>query len=187
MRPLITGLCIVMFGVLGPLSKAQLPPEGSQFVAEPSENALLVIASQPDCPLSIENGRRFLNINKLSDVRYAYEIRNRGIKPISDFTMVAWTSFGTGGTLIPKWKFSKASLMPGETIMSNGLSGDDAILPLTGALRERLKLHAPMKAIIVLMVEKVEFSDGSVFNDQKTSNSLLHYFENLDVRTNVTK
>src|SRR5712691_5073688 len=108
MRAFNIGFCIMVLCGTCLFADARFQ-EGKkhQFVPTPSDSVLLVVASQPDCPLTIENGKRFININLMSDVRYEYQIHNRGTKPVSDFTLVAWNSFGNGGTLIPKWKFTK--------------------------------------------------------------------------------
>lgn len=180
MRMFAIGFCLVVLcGTCLFADAAFQQRRKQQFVSVPRESVLVVVASQPDCPLTIENGKRFININLMSDVRYEYQVHNRGTKAVSDFTLVAWNSFGNGGTIIPKWKFNNELLAPDQTIGSKALGRDDEILPLTEELRNRLKLHGPMKAIVVLMVERVEFIDGSVYNDEATSKSLLRYFERL--------
>ena len=186
MRAFTIGLFIVVLSSTCPFADARLQQgKNHRFVVEPSESALLVVASQPDCPLTIMNAKRFLNINQVSDVRYEYQVHNRGAKAVADFTLVAWNSFGNGGTLIPKWKFTKELLAPSQTIGSEAMGREDEVVPLTDELRDQLKLRGPMKAIIVLMVEKVVFSDGSVYNDEATSKSLLRYFEALNLRPNA--
>jgi hypothetical protein len=185
MRGYIAVLCILALSGTDILAQAgHQAGKKQQLVIEPSDSSLLLVASQPNCPLIIENPRRLLNVNLSWDARYEYQLRNRATKVISDFTLVAWTSFGTGGTLTPRWKLSNELLKPGQTIATSGVGREDEIVPLTDELRDRLKLRGPMKAIIVLMVEKVEFSDGSVYNDEGTSKSLLHYFESLDLKSN---
>ena len=83
------------------VAKAQDAKEvgGSQYVIAPPENPLLTVASQPNCPLSIDNAKVLLNIDTSWAFNFSYDIHNRGDKPIRSSTIYFWTSEGTGGTL----------------------------------------------------------------------------------------
>ena len=151
-----------------------------RYVVVPGESSLLMIASQPDCPLRIEEAKRLLNTDVKWDARYLYQLRNQGTKPIIDFTVVAWTSFGTGGTVGHPWEMTGETLLPGQVIPSNEKDYQSQIVPLTDALRNKLELRGPMKEVVVLMVEQVKFADGSTYTDESTSKALISYFEALD-------
>ena len=155
-----------------------------RFVVLPGEYVLVVIASQPDCPLQIAHAKRFLNIDAQGDVRYSYELSNQSAKPIVDFTIVDWNSFGNGGTLSPPAKLLSQNLMPGQTLSIGAIDDGSEILPLTDELRKELKLKGTMKAIVVLMVKQVVFSDGTTYSDNGASDALHNYFENLDAKAN---
>ena len=58
----------------------------------------------------------------------------------------------------------------------------EEVIPLTDELRAKLQLEEPMKAVVVLLVEKIKFADGSVYNNEGVSQALLGYFNNLENR-----
>ena len=147
--------------------------ERTRYVAIPSENALLVIAAQPDCPLVIEDARLFGRIGGGDGV--SYQVRNRGTKPIRTYTLAMRYSVSTGWSGAGM-EDGNALIMPGQTFRQD-CPGD--VVPLTDELRDRLRLRGAMKAVAVLMVEKVVFADGTTYSDEATSRSLQAYFEGL--------
>lgn len=151
-----------------------------RYVVVPPESSLLVIASQPDCPLKFQNAKLLISADGDGAWGASYELRNQGTKPIKSFTAVLWTSYGTGGTLARPKRIDRELIMPGQTI--NG--DDDEIISLTSELREKLKLQGPMKAVIVMMIENIKFADGSSYNDEVTSEALVNYFADLDSKAN---
>lgn len=148
----------------------------STYVVAPSENTLLTVASQPSCPLVIEDAQTLLNVDKSWAFRFSYGLRNRGNKPIRDFTIHFWTSESSGGTLSDS--LTSGTLGPGQRIARPLQEEQGVIVPLTDDLREKLKVGLPMKMVVVIMVEDVEFADGSKYSDEKTLNALKDYFEN---------
>jgi hypothetical protein len=69
-------------------------------------------------------------------------------------------------------------LMPGQRLMVGEQSLE--IIELTSELRDQLKLAGPVRAVVILLVESVEFADGSVFNDRKTVKALEGYFVDIN-------
>lgn len=154
--------------------------EGGQkrrYVIVPSESYLLVIAAQPDSPLRIENAKFLIGVAHGWGV--SCQLRNQGTKPIRFLSLVAWTSYGAGGTLSPSVRSGEELIMPGQTVSCNEGSKAE-IIPLTNELRDKLKLRGPMKAIVVVMIESIKFSDGSSYTDEVTSKALLTYLEGLE-------
>jgi hypothetical protein len=156
----------------------------TQFVIEPTDQVMLLVSSSPECPVLIEDPIRFLNIGAPWDMRYKFQITNRAQKPIVSVSVVHWTSLGTGGTLAHFTKLANGELAPGVTQSINGITVKDEVIPLTDELRNRIDLQGPLKAVVVLMVERVQFSDGSVYSAEKNSKALSRYFESLDTRAN---
>ena len=146
-----------------------------RFVVMPREQGLLLIAPQPDSPLKFENARLLVNIKSGLWVK-SFELRNRGEKPIRGFTVAA-AGNGEWG-----WEASDASyyILPGETAPPMVGNSRDEILPLTKELREKLKLQGPMKGIVALIVVRVEYADGSTFEDSAYG-AMKDYFEKLYV------
>lgn len=170
-------LCLSFLLVSGTGSGQQgAPREKQRYVAAPREFYLLVVASQPDCPLQIEEAKLLLNIEHGWGI--SCRLHNKGSKPVRYVTLAAWSSHGAGSTFSPASGREKL-IMPGQTV-SFEEDGSNEIVPLTAELRGRLKLRGPMKDVIVLMVESIQFTDGTIFSDSAISKSLLNYFQDLD-------
>jgi hypothetical protein len=85
---------------------------------------------------------------------------------------------GTGGGPLLNGHSFVVPLMPGE----KPLVGESSrrIVGLSPDLKERLKLAGPMRVIVVLVVAKVEYADGSAFSDMKTVKALTDYFVDIN-------
>jgi hypothetical protein len=72
---------------------------------------------------------------------------------------------------------------PGELVL---LRGEDwtQIVPLTSELREKLKLQGPMQGLVILMVIRVEFTDGTVYDDEKVYKAMVSYMDDLQNKLN---
>jgi hypothetical protein len=166
--------------VLGAISTAlgqQVAPQSeNRYVVVPQDTILLVMASQPDCPLKLQNARLLTSATGSGAWGASYELRNDGTKPIKTFTAVMWTSYGTGGTLSQPKNLGETLIMPGQTVKG----GDEEIIPLTNEMRHKLNLEGRMKAIVVLMIESIKFADGSEYSDETLSQAVLTYFQHAD-------
>jgi hypothetical protein len=173
---------IVLCGLLFAMTAHGQQRKKPQYVFVPAEDIFLTTASQPECPLKIENARLLLSVDPTNSPVYQYRLTNRGRKAIESFTVVAWTSSGTGGTLgnPAGWDTTNKLLMPGHALSTHRANGDLEIVPLTSELRRNLGLKDSMKLVIVLLVEHIAFADGSSYDGQKASKALIEYFEKLD-------
>ena len=168
----VTALLVLVLAL--PIQGQEANGDRKRFVVVPPENLLLVVASQPDCALAFDNAQLLTSADGDGTWGATYQLRNRGTKPIKTFTAALWTSWATGGTLRPKGKVKSGLLLPGQTVQGD----KDTIVNLTDSLREKLNLGGPMRAIAVLMIEKIEFADGSIYDARTTSQALLDYFAN---------
>jgi len=57
------------------------------------------MASQPDSPLKFEDRKLLISAMQMATGVESYNLYNCGTKPIKTFTVVMWTSYGSGGTL----------------------------------------------------------------------------------------
>ena len=135
-------------------SKAQ-----HQHVVAPRELALPVIVAQPESPLDFVDTQALINVGTRRWVP-GFRLHNHGTKPIRTFTVASagineWTWTATN---------SSDYFLPGQIKAIEG-SNRDEIVPLTDALRDKLKLNGPMRGIMVLLVVSVEYVDGSVFKE----------------------
>jgi len=144
----------------------------------PSELILPVVASQPGCPLRFENVRSIFYIDR-SGTAETFNLRNIGNRPIRDFTVAAYTSYGGMWSKSPPKTELQRLVLTGEAASVGG-EEEVEIIPLNDELRTKFKLtHRPMGGVVVLMVVRVEFADGSVFSDEKASKALEGYFKKL--------
>lgn len=168
---LIIIVCFLLAFYAGAIQGQKTPNEDRlKFVVVPSEQILVTIAEQPGCPLKFEEVKYLAALD--GGGTPSFEIRNRGTKPIRNFTVG-----GTDWTMSWSEQFTKKLLMPGETAEGND---DVEIVNLSDQLREKLNLSGPMKSVLVLMVIKVEFADGSAYNAESTYKALQKYTEKLD-------
>lgn len=173
MKYIVTVLCFVSVCAASMIKGQEAKrPEKPQAVVVPREMILPVVVFQPDCPLQFE---------KVAILKYfgggtgdVYQLRNRGAKPIRSYTVATSYSNHTGAEVR-----ARDLLMPGQTAPQPGEGTEVEILPLTDSLREQLKLSEPMKVIAVFMVVRVEFADGSTYDDEPVYKSLRAYFEDL--------
>ena len=144
----------------------------------PSELMLPVVASQPGCPLRFENVRSIFYIDR-SGTAETFNLRNVGNKPIRDFTVAAYTSYGgMWSKSRPKTELQRF-VLTGETASVGG-EEEVEIVPLNDELRTKFKItDRPMGGVVVLMVVRIEFADGSVYSDEKASKALEAYFKKL--------
>lgn len=142
-------------------------------VEVPREIVLPTVAYQPNCPLQFENVKLLAGVD--GGVLDSYDLRNRGTKPIRTITI--------GGSYGARWSWDVASqfgpVMPGQLVPDLGDDDWIQVVPLTKELREKLKLQGPMMARTVLMVIRVEFTDGTSYDDEPTYKALQNYLENL--------
>ena len=144
-----------------------------RFVVLPSDQGLIMVVSQPDCPLKFEDVKLLVNM-KGAWIK-SFKLRNQGTKPIRNYTIAAIGS--------DEWSSGEAAnstdyIMPGQIAPPLGPDKKVEIIPLTKALREKLKLQGPMKGIVALIVVRVEYDDGSLFED-KGYESQKEYFDKL--------
>jgi hypothetical protein len=171
---------LVIFISLG-VTSAQVKdqPQKQRYIVVPRERTLVTVASQQECPLHIENAQLLLNVDKSWDFNYLYRLRNEGDKPIRAFTIVYLTSEGIGG-ILHDGRLKNQWLMPGQVIPFKREAENRTVIPLTEELREKLKLGPPAKSLVILMVESVEFADGTKFSDAKNFEALREHFQKLD-------
>ncbi|HWN11001.1 MAG TPA: hypothetical protein VNO50_17315 [Pyrinomonadaceae bacterium] len=142
-----------------------------RFVVVPSDQGLALIAPQPDSPLRFEDVKLVANV-ATGLWSPSFRLRNRGTKPIRAFTVAA---AGSG-----EWGLEPDSgphVMPGQ-IAPLYEDSRDKIVPLTEELRDKLKLRGSMKNVLVLVVVRVEYADGTRFQEPAFE-GLKYYFEKI--------
>ncbi len=149
-----------------------------RYVIVPSESVVLVTASQTESPIEIGDLKLLNSVDGNRRSAFQYELRNRGAKPIKYVSVWSVTSAATGGGPLYNGHSLTKPLMPGEKVAVGESSL--GVVKLTALLRESLKLTGPVRAVVVLLIESVEYTDGSVFTDRNTVKALEDYFININ-------
>jgi hypothetical protein len=179
---LVCLLCLLLsFGAVG-----QQPDHGGkrQLFVPPIDRLMLAVVSQPDCPLQIESAKLLLPVVG-GGLSANYQLRNQGTKPLGiksvHLLMIgpdaesAWEDRPKDGSTTP--------LMPRAFM----LGADDPIrfteiVPLTDEIRNHLKTPDDKLAVVVLMIEEIEFADGTTYNAKDAVKELRAYFKNLELQ-----
>lgn len=144
-------------------------------VVVPPEIISPVVAYQPDCPLRIED-IKLLQFVKGGGSSQSLRVRNTGKKAIKSYTIGTWNSVGTG------WDVERPiveNLLPGETAIPPG--SEVEVVPLTKELRDQLGLNGEMQAIVVFVVIRVEFADGSFYDGEPLYKALKAHLNKLSL------
>lgn len=152
-------------------SQGDLP----QYVVAPPENVLLAVASQPNCPLLIEEPMLLIGAKPGLQPIFRYRLRNVSEKTVLRYSLVFWTSNGTGDSLGNGGNPVPEKILPRDVWQPPRQNID--VLSLSEELRNTLKLTGHMQSVTVLMVRRVVFEDGTSYNADNTSEALGQFFE----------
>lgn len=173
-------LCLICACFVAP-AYSQEPDQRQKpkYVVVPPEQVFLTIAYQPGCPLEFEEVKYLASLD--GGGTPSFLVRNTGSKPIRSFTV------GTPGWTVT-WSadYTKKLLPPGERVAPSG-GGEVEVMPLSNELREKLQLKGPMRDLIVLMVVRVEYADGTVFGDETTYEALIKFVDKIIDLKSVSK
>ncbi len=174
-------LCLLFFSVGGSICAQQQAER--KFVVPPSDIYLLTVASQSDCPIQIENAKLLFFIGPGSNWGARFHLRNAAVKPlkIQSITFSMWTASGVGSTWQEFTQDAEKEVLPGELITTKEEDPRIEVVPLTDEIRDKMKLRGLFRGVVVLMVERVTFSDGSGYTDERTSKALQSYFAKIDL------
>lgn len=184
MRYRIILASILLLGLCVGASGQQSAPEGKRQLFEPpADRVLLSVASQPKCPIQIEDARIFLPVSG-SGLSVTYKLRNRGSKPLG-VQSVYVRMIGPGVTergWEERPKDETASLiMPGALMPESYDLGKSAtVVPATDEILKGLKTPGDKLALAVLMIEEIKFTDGTTYEAKDVAKALRDYFWSLD-------
>ena len=147
------------------------------YVLIPPGDVILSVASQPDCPLRLENSRLLFNLAK-NQIEYDYDLRNVGRKSIVHVVTEAWRLNGTGGTLSDHWSDKHQLLRPKQIFRSDEYR-NSVFVPYTAQIRERFKIGEHTRMLILLVVREVWFKDGTTFDANEDVDRIKALFDKL--------
>ncbi len=174
---------IVMLLAVSSVLGHEKPSAKPSYVVIPPGDVVLAVASQPDCPLRIDNSRLLFNLTS-NRLEYEYGIRNEGKKSISGYLTEAWHLNGTGGTLQDDWNDRHALLLPGQSFRSEEYK-DSKFVPYTKEIREKFKIGKETRTLILLVVREVWFSDGTKYDGNKDVDKIKGLFDKLGESSDI--
>jgi len=168
----LCGLCIT--------NGQQGDSQKERYVVLPADQGLLAIAYQPDCPLQFENAKLLRKVN--GPWAQTFSLTNRGTKAIRAFSI--GTSTGSEWT----WEAIDPDhyIVPQQTVPDRERLKVET-LPLTDELRDSLNIRGRMKGVVVLMVARVKYADGTTYDAQSAFTAMQEYFEEVYLRMDNEK
>ncbi len=133
-------------------------------VSVPKESTLPVIAHQPNCPLRLfhVDTRAYLEGGGKVILKY----RNESNKPIKSYKIAYINTFSAGKEFILGGLPPDEVVRPSEEIVF-GNPHLDKLVELNKDIRESLHLGDTMQSVTIFLVVRVEFADGSIFEDEE--------------------
>lgn len=175
----LTGILLLLLTLVGnsPGLQKQNDQPKNEFFVEPRESSLPLVVRQLNCPLEFDNLEFFHHTGGGGAGNYT--VRNSSQKPIIKFA-IATIGFGGGGSLDEITAASRSEwLMPGESWPRRRGGNSSRMVPLTDKLRKQYKVGPPMKAIVMYLVVRAEFADGSTYSDELVYKELKKLFEDI--------
>lgn len=156
--------------ILVTASHGQQPPD-HRYVIVPPDQGLILVVPQSNSPIKFEDPKLLVDME--GRWTESVDLRNQSKKPIRAYKVAVVAA--------SEWCWQapddKHLIMPGQLAPPDA-GPQDEIIPLTDELRGQLKLRGSMKVIHMLMVVRVEFNDGTVFED-KNYDATKDYLERL--------
>jgi hypothetical protein len=165
---------IIIFLLFGSTVFGQIPAgvNEEQIVEVPRNVILAVVAQQPDSPISFENVKVLRRVG--GGTFTSYQLRNTGKKKIVGFKVgTSW------GHEYEAPKDIGKIFAPGSLLTDNVDLGKHVFESST-RLKRDLGLTPPMRGLVVLMVIRVDFSDGTFFSDEDSYNELRAFADRMD-------
>ena len=155
--------------------------EKPKFFLAPREDTLCVIVYQPDCPLVFEEAKSYYHIG--GGGLPSYKVRNRTNKTIMKFAIRIVNVLGGGDYSVTfDGKDRKGWIRPGRHWPDSKEDQNSEVIALSDNLRREYSVGPPMKTLLVFLVERVEFDDGTVYSDEPASKALQELTENIIIR-----
>jgi len=168
----------------------------TSLVKLPAEIGVASILSQPDCPLKVIDAEAMMARDPSRPiVRYVLQNTSRkgiiyfSVATIDKYSVLKWKRFGLGGELGVGGEDGKGSvLIPHGGKYTNLQRTDYEIVKWSSDLDRLLSDSATpskLKFFSVVMVTKIIFEDGSVYDQKNMHNELLDLVEQELVTADV--
>jgi len=150
-----------------------------KVITIPRTLVLPVVVDQPGCPMRLEKVS-FVSLLEGGSGDVEYSFKYTGAKPLQSYT-IAWLTIGGAGAVFTyKAKNAAEEIQSNESIPK--LHPDPARVEnvsLTDEIRRKLKLDGPLQGIAILMIVRLDYADGTGYNDESIYKELVEYLGNL--------
>lgn len=162
----LTTILIVTTGV----AMSQQRPK---YETVPNHLALLAVASQVNCPLKIEDPIFLKRVNQ-PEVLIKYRLRNVSNKPIRFISVMIQNASGGNENFMPLGRSGR--LLPNETIESAKEGIDYDVVGVYKPSQKAEPSGEALKTLYILLVQKVEFINGTTYDDTRTLDAVFRFF-----------
>ncbi len=164
-------LCLLVTANTG--QKAKVNKEIKGFIV-PRETNLPLVVSQPDCPLLIKDIE--LHGYLRGGSAPFFKVVNQGTKIITGYEIAYLTGDGNGGG---SWSTTNEMVQPGETMFFDKERTDTHIASITESkeILKNMRIGEEMKGIMIFMIVRLKYVDGSVYEDEKVYKYLKLYLD----------
>ena len=167
---------LVIISILVIATASAMSQDKIKYETVPDDIVLVAIASQSNCPVKIEDAT-FLKRTDQPGVLIKYHLRNVSNKSIEFVSLMIQYSSGSGGNSTPMPRVKKV-LLPNETLEA---VSEPIEYEIVGVYRsdQKSSTREQLKTLCILLVDKVQFTDGSVYEAPKTLDALFRFFEDF--------
>jgi hypothetical protein len=162
----LTTILIVTTGV----AMSQQRPK---YETVPDHTVLLAIASQANCPLKIESATFLRRVDQPGEL-IKYRVRNVSNKPISFISVMIQNSSSSSENFMPLGRSGR--LLPNEMLDSARFGIDYDLVSASKSVPKPATSDEALKTLYILLVEKVEFTDGTTYDDTRTLEAAFRFF-----------
>lgn len=167
---------LAIISILVVATASAMSQDKIKYETVPDDIVLVAIASQSNCPVKIEDAT-FLKRTDQPGVLIKYHLRNVSNKSIEFVSLMIQYSSGSGGNSTPMPRVKKV-LLPNETLEA---VSEPIEYEIVGVYRsdQKSSTREQLKTLCILLVDKVQFTDGSVYEAPKTLDALFRFFEDF--------
>jgi hypothetical protein len=146
----------------------------AEYFVVPWEVAPCAIAYQPGSPIEFKGVEFRIFVEGGSQIYY--RIHNKGGKPIVAYRVETINTAGTGSGERFRAQGAEKWFMPGQTWPEVADAAEGRLSP-SDALLKKYKIGSSAVVITILMAVRVEFADGTAFNDEPAYERLRNFLE----------
>ncbi|HMS10076.1 MAG TPA: hypothetical protein PKE66_11365 [Pyrinomonadaceae bacterium] len=139
----------------------------------------IVTASGSDCPIELGDEKVLVHENGL--LTLSYTVRNRSSSPVVSFQIRELSWLGGQESIVDNSVAKDQKFLPNESFSTFSLSEGNEISAFDDRLRTHDAFRNRPKDIWLIIVTRVETSDGEIYDASSSYIKLVEFVETLDV------